>query len=70
MSRKKELAAWIMVAAGLLIVLAFAVKFSIYRFSHEMLTETQLMLWSLARWYEWVPGFVTTGIGFYVLSRK
>jgi hypothetical protein len=40
----------------------FALALTLWRFDHPELTETQLTLWSLERWWGWLPAAVAGGI--------
>lgn len=58
MGRKRGAITWTALVIALLVLAVFFWSFQTYRFCHPELTETQLVLWALARWYFWVPATI------------
>jgi len=61
---------WLLCVIALGTFAVFTLAFTITRFQNETWTETQLMLWSLARWWGWVPAIAVGGIGFWLVYRE
>jgi protein-S-isoprenylcysteine O-methyltransferase Ste14 len=62
---KETLGLYLAVFGALTFVL-FIVTAGVNRFAHPELTETQLMLWSLERWWGWVPALAAIGLGLWL----
>ena len=63
---------WTLVLIGLLGFGMNAYNSAVYRFAHPELTETQLMLWELQRWWQWLPGLFAgcAGLGVLLFEEK
>lgn len=66
---KKKLC-WAAVILGVVSMLAFAVHMTVYRFQNDTLTETQITIWGLQRWWAWIPGMVAAFIGLWILRVR
>lgn len=66
---KQQLGAFLMVF-GLIVLGLFTASFTVYKFSHETLTETQLAIWSLQRWWCWLPATVVGFLGIWMMRSK
>lgn len=55
---------------GLILLGAFAFALSVYRFNNEKLTETQLCLWSLQRWWGWVIPAALSFFGMWLMAKS
>lgn len=67
---KVQVVGWLLAILGVLGLLVFVFVFSFYKFRHETLTETQLTIWCLQRWYEWLPAGIVTALGLTIVSSK
>lgn len=59
-----------LIGGGIVICFAFVSIF--YRYAHPKMTETELQLWALERWYAWLPPLVVAFGGYllFITSRR
>jgi len=57
---------WFLAVLSLIVLALFVISLTIWRFAHPELTETQLALWSLERWWSWGPAAVIGGVGLWL----
>lgn len=61
---------WILTVWGFVVIAIFCFQAASYRYSHETLTETQLTIWSLQHWIQWVPGAILVIAGLLMANWK
>lgn len=59
----RESIGWFLVIMSLIVLGIFAVTMTAFRYEHERLTETQLSLWALQRWWCWAPAAAVGWLG-------
>lgn len=48
----------------------FVVALMAHRFSNPEQTETQILIWSLERWWGWAPFMALAGAGLWLASKQ
>lgn len=66
----RPLLGWFLIIIGMVVLGVYGFEASVYRYRHETLTETQLTLWALQRWWAWVPALVVAGLGAFLVSTR
>ena len=55
---------------GLIVLALVAIAQGVVRFENPKLTETELTLWALRRWWAWAPATAAVFGGCWLLGRK
>jgi membrane protein required for beta-lactamase induction len=66
----KRAIAWFLVVGGMAAMGIFLFALTSYRFKNETLTETQLAIWSIQRWWAWVPALIAAGAGLWIVGHE
>lgn len=66
----KERIGWVVFIAGLLVAARWLWLFMWHKFQNDHLTETQLLIFNLNHWVNWVPAFIAIGIGLVLINSK
>lgn len=67
--KPKQRFGWMLTLIALVGLGLFILVFTTHRFAHPELTETQLMLWSLERWWGWLPATALGGVGLWLVRE-
>lgn len=54
---------------GIVFLALNCVAFIWFRFEYPKMTETELMIWTIERWWAWIPSFGLVGMGMWLVAE-